>query len=52
MQCYKKHETGTMNLAVSNENLIPEGGALTPPRLPDIRSICVISASYYPFIGL
>ena len=24
----------------------------TPPRLRDIRSICVISASYYPFIGL
>ena len=27
-------------------------GAFSPPRLPDIRSICVISASYYPFIGL
>ena len=24
----------------------------SPPRLSDIRSICVISASYYPFIGL
>ena len=24
----------------------------SPPRLRDIRSICVISASYYPFIGL
>ena len=23
-----------------------------PPRLRDIRSICVISESYYPFIGL
>ena len=29
-----------------------QGKLSTPPRLRDIRSICVISASYYPFIGL
>jgi len=34
----------------SNGSKVPKWKS--PPRLRDIRSICVISASYYPFIGL
>ena len=39
------------NLKWSSQD-IRSGRGDAPPRLRDIRSICVISASYYPFIGL
>ena len=49
---YRILERNGRNTIIDQPSEVRPDLLISPPRLSDIRSICVISASYYPFIGL